>query len=76
MREVAPVEDEIRPCRGCAEDYSPPLRRDTGDALGQEDVLGSTQLENICEHIVYQATDWGITGENVLPLVFEEGKIL
>lgn len=73
---MAPVEDEIRPGWGCAEDYSPPLYRDTGGGLWEENILSSTQLEYICEHIVYQATDWGITGENVLPLAFEEGKTL
>jgi hypothetical protein len=76
MREVAPVEDEIRPRWRSAEDYIPPLGRDAGDVLREEDVLGSTQLEYICEHIVYQAADWGITGENVLSLAFKDGKIL
>ena len=76
MWEVAPVEYEVRPCWRSAKDYVPPLGGDAGDALREEDVLGSTYLEYICKHIVYQATDWGITGENVLSLAFEDGKIL
>lgn len=73
---MTPVENEVCPGWRSAEDYSPPFLRDAGDAFRDEDVFGSTQLEYICEHIVYQATDWCITGEDMLSLAFEDGKIL